>query len=72
MTRKDFELIAGVLAEAATQNKLDGPYETDYLNGKRDAVREIAEKFADRLGDTNLRFDTDRFLKAALNDGLLK
>jgi hypothetical protein len=72
MTRKDFELIAGVLADASTKNNLDGPYVTEYLAGKWDAIREIAEAFADRLGDTNPRFDIDRFLQAALNEGLLK
>lgn len=52
MTRRDFQLIAGVLAETrnieATSREL------------------YARAFADALVSTNERFDRERFLRAAL------
>lgn len=48
MTRKDFELIAEVVAE------IDDKKERAY----------VAYKFAWRLSQTNTRFNADRFLKA--------
>lgn len=50
MTRKDFELIAGVLRERYA----DAP----------ELVGELAEVFADRLRGTNANFDGARFVDA--------
>ncbi len=52
MTRRDFQLIAGVLAETRNIEKTS---------------RELyAAAFADALRSTNDRFDRERFLAAAL------
>lgn len=51
MTRKDFQLIADAISEL---NNYDGD----------DAYSYIANVFADRLADTNPRFDRNRFLEA--------
>jgi hypothetical protein len=51
MTRKDYELIAEVLASLSADTR----YEID----------EVAEAFADRLAETNERFDKVRFLRAS-------
>jgi len=51
MTRKDFELIADVIA-----NKLGFLSRGDHTF--------VAESFADRLKTTNPNFDYNRFLKA--------
>ena len=52
MTRRDFELIAGVLAETRNIEKTS---------------RELyAAAFARALKGTNERFDADRFIRAAL------
>jgi hypothetical protein len=52
MTRKDFELIAQVLSEVS-----DLPYR-----------QQIAKNFADKLANTNPRFDRERFLAACIRD----
>ena len=73
MTRKDFELIAEVLAAGMTTANLSDPTDKPtYSEGYKQAIKDMAATFAYRLTDTNPRFDTDRFLKAALNEGLLK
>lgn len=53
MTRKDFELIAGVLASL----------DPDVLTNEQHQW--IAEAFADRLAETNPNFDRERFMAAA-------
>lgn len=53
MTRKDYELIAGVL-----KNYL----RIDY--GVECVLEELAEEFADVLATTNPLFNRDKFLKA--------
>lgn len=53
MTRKDFELIAGVLREARPMTMDDGLF--DYL----------AHAFVEALTSTNPDFNRDRFLRAA-------
>ncbi len=59
MTKKDFELIANVIATAPIQR----PYGKKSLDAY--VIREtIAYSLADRLRDTNPRFDRDRFLRA--------
>lgn len=52
MTRKDFELIAGVIKG---QRKPHNDTET---------IEELAREMADALADTNDRFNRDTFLKA--------
>ena len=56
MTRKDFELLAGVL------NRLNA----DFNNCGDDSVSLalVAEELADALAGTNERFDRAKFLKA--------
>jgi len=54
MTRKDFELIAGVLNRAINNPSYDN-----------DTAQDIADSFADVLAGTNARFDKKRFLEAA-------
>lgn len=53
MTRKDFELIAGVLRDARSHAPPDRPL--DYLTGA----------FANALSRNNARFNADRFMRAA-------
>lgn len=59
MTKKDFELIAGVLRDT----------EAITLKSHWDAVWKdrdrLAEAFADALATTNPRFDRERFIAAA-------
>lgn len=50
MTRQDFELIAGVVAS---------------IDSKDNTQTYVAELFADRLAETNPRFDRERFIEAA-------
>lgn len=59
MTRKDYELIAGILKGA--QN-----YEATFNNNEQGAkaIEGIAQTFAVVLGTTNPRFDRARFLDA--------
>ena len=54
MTKKDFELIAAVLAAVSN---------TAHSNAAN-ALRDVADEFARVLGRTNPRFDRERFLKA--------
>ena len=49
MTRKDFVLIASVIANLS--------FDDDTRAG-------VAEDFANKFGSTNARFDRERFLKA--------
>jgi uncharacterized protein (DUF362 family) len=53
MSKKDFVLIAGVLAASRDCAAVD-PL----------TLRLLALNFADALADTNVRFDRDRFLNA--------
>lgn len=57
MTRKDFQLIAEVIAQ--TYHKF-GPTEADEAEG----VMYLAGNMADALATTNPRFDRQRFLYA--------
>lgn len=50
MTRKDYELIAGVIATA--------------WHGSADTRADLSNRFADELESTNPRFDRDKFLEA--------
>ena len=56
MTRKDFELIAGVISQLSA----------DFTNGGEDTVSLslVAGELADALADTNERFNRETFLKA--------
>lgn len=51
MTKKDFQLIADTIAS----------FEVDEA-----ITYSMAERFADRLAETNPRFNRDRFIKACL------
>lgn len=53
MTRKDYELIATIIAAMPT-----------FAATLRDQKESTARQFADRLASDNPRFDRDRFLKA--------
>jgi hypothetical protein len=57
MTRKDFELIAGILSNSAQSHALN-PFTGECLFG------ELVRDFADALQATNPRFDRARFIKA--------
>ncbi len=61
MTRRDYVLIADVLKEL-------GEDAAQCFDDPCDRVR-IAMKFAERLGNDNPRFDTDRFMTAATLEG---
>ena len=56
MTRKDFQLIADVMARLSA----------DFTNGGEDTVSLslVAEELADALAGTNDRFNREMFLKA--------
>ena len=56
MTKKDYELIAGVMARLSA----------DFNNGGEDTVSLslVAQELADVLSTTNPRFDRARFLSA--------
>ena len=54
MTKKDFELIAGVMRNFTEIDTYPDLNDTDY----------ISHLFADALTETNPRFDRDRFLTA--------
>lgn len=56
MTRKDFALIAGVLA---------AELELVETNGFQRDLHDLAEAFADVLTETHPNFDRDRFLATA-------
>ena len=55
MTRQDFQLIADVLSDP-----------TLHLQGSKQ--RALASRFADKLAETNPRFDRERFMRAALRE----
>ncbi len=64
MTRRDFELIAGTLANQREYIK-SHPAHTEPEKKLMLAVNHLmAVDFANALRQTNPRFDTDRFLKA--------
>ena len=56
MTKKDYELIAGVMARLSA----------DFTNGGEDTVSLslVARELADSLADTNPRFNREMFIKA--------
>lgn len=58
MTRKDFELIAGVFADATRRMRPEPDGDLAFMH------RVLAEDLADTLRRTNERFDRDRFLAA--------
>lgn len=62
MTKKDFELIASVIRAANTAIYREGT--TPY-----DAIAFVTLDMANRLVDTNPRFDRDRFLAACKGGG---
>lgn len=55
MTKKDYELIAGILNDQI---------HAETTTFGRETVQMIAQRFADALGNTNYRFDRERFLSA--------
>lgn len=57
MTRKDFTLIAEVLAQAMVS--------ADAIGLGTGTIAYLIEQFADKLATTNPRFDRDRFIRAA-------
>lgn len=61
MTKKDYELIAGVIKEAGEDGAL-------CMDDASDRVR-LAMMFANKLIGTNPLFDTDRFMAAATLTG---
>jgi hypothetical protein len=65
MSRKDYELIAEILATGMATTSLAGETPVPYAEGYEQAVRDMAATFAYRLAKTNERFDEARFLKAA-------
>jgi hypothetical protein len=71
MTRKDFELIAEVLASVGNQRgaalllAMNVSGDGTYLEGWNDAVEEVALQMSERLKETNDRFDRIRFLRAS-------
>ena len=61
MTRKDFELVAAVLAGLPFEGDSAGPVATAaQIDG-------IAQRFADALATTNPAFDRAKFLSACLS-----
>ena len=58
MTRKDFELIAGVLKDISNSNKVVGDTAENLMYQVRIAM-------SDALATTNPRFDRTRFLTAS-------
>ena len=70
MTRKDYQMIAEVLSKhIAHWDRAKEVLSEDRLKRQAAAsamtVRDIALSFAGELGDTNPRFDRERFLKAS-------
>jgi hypothetical protein len=74
MTRKDYILLADVLAQFSRDIAIDGDseYLTDraraILSGERVAVQTIAHRIADQLRQDNPRFDRKRFIDACQLD----
>lgn len=74
MTRKDYILLADVLAQFSRDIAIDG--DSEYLtdrarairSGERDALVTIAHRLADQLREDNPRFDRKRFLDACQLD----
>ena len=62
MTKKDYELIASVIATNYLHSHLWS--NEDKREGAETAVECIAEDMADMLAADNLRFDRNRFLRA--------
>jgi hypothetical protein len=62
-TRKDFEMVAAVLAErvALIGNTGLSPYE---VVARTDEIRRVADRFAVLFGHQNPRFNRNRFLDA--------
>lgn len=58
MTRKDFELIAGVFSKRLAVAGFDKKGSAD-----RALITNLAEQFAKELAGTNDRFDSEKFLK---------
>jgi hypothetical protein len=62
MTRKDYELIAGVLSDALDSFYAD--HNRGLLHNAPSMHGMVAESMADALAADNPRFDRERFLKA--------
>jgi hypothetical protein len=58
MTKKDYELIAGIISDLVAQKKDAGAF------SHNPELKTVAEDFAHALQDTNPRFDRARFLTA--------
>jgi hypothetical protein len=58
MTKKDYELIAGVIAELVEHKRDKGAF------AHNPELSTVADFFADTLADTNPRFNREIFLKA--------
>lgn len=73
MTRKDYVLIADIIAQFSRDiaNDESGSL-TDFgraiVSGERAAAETIAHRLADRLRQDNPRFDRERFMRAACLD----
>lgn len=71
MTRKDYILLAGVLAQMSRDIASTG-FENDtakaILTGERLATHAIAHRLADQLRQDNPRFDRQRFIDACQLD----
>lgn len=70
MTKKDYELIASVLKarkvtidRQANHPKLEG-FTSEFLKGADFTLEHLAVELAERLGELNPLFNTQRFLKA--------
>lgn len=61
MTRKDYELIAGIFNDFQTE----GNSSAQFNGGKRFAHRVLSLRLADAFERENVRFDRVRFLKAS-------
>lgn len=73
MTRKDYILLADVLAQFSRDIARDAfDTKTDMgraiLSGERVAIQTIAHRLADQLREDNPRFDRKRFLDACQLD----
>lgn len=66
MTRKDFQLIAGVLAERiSAYDSIQNPVNPLTVQQAKESVYAVAYTMADRLAETNERFDRAKFLQAS-------
>lgn len=59
MTRKDYQLIAGVIRDLKRDQRERGPF------AHNPELNEVAEWFAVALGEENPRFDRAKFLQAS-------